>query len=72
MVRYRRDTKVKGRQGIFPKNTNTRQGMAAWRTWLGPDVAQPPKPASLRDAGFAAPCGGAGMLLLLARVWRCG
>jgi len=24
--------------------------------------SQPPKPASLRDAGFAAPCGGAGML----------
>jgi len=23
--------------------------------------SQPPKPASLRDAGFAAPCGGAGM-----------
>jgi len=27
--------------------------------------AQPPKPASLRNAGFAAPCGGAGMWLLL-------
>jgi len=27
--------------------------------------SQPPKPASLRDAGFAAPCGGAGMWLLL-------
>jgi len=23
--------------------------------------SQPPKPASLRDAGFAAPCGGAGI-----------
>ena len=31
----------------------------------------PPKPASLRDAGFAAPCGGDGMWLLLARVWLC-
>jgi len=31
---------------------------------------QPPKPASLRDTGFAALCcGGAGMWLLLARVW---
>jgi len=26
--------------------------------------SQPPKPASLRDAGFAAPCGDAGMWLL--------
>jgi len=33
--------------------------------------SQPPKPASFRDAGFAAPCGGAGMLLLLVRVWLC-
>jgi len=32
---------------------------------------QPPKPASLRDAGFAALCGGAGMWLLLARMWLC-
>jgi len=32
---------------------------------------QPPKPAPLRDAGFAALCGGAGMWLLLARVWLC-
>jgi len=30
-----------------------------------------PKAASLRDAGFAAPCGGAGMWLLLNRVWLC-
>ena len=27
--------------------------------------SQPPKPASLRDVGVAAPCGGAGMWLLL-------
>jgi len=36
---------------------------------------QPPtllRPASLRDAGVAALCGGsAGMWLLLARVWLC-
>ena len=32
---------------------------------------QPPKPASLRDAWFAALCGCAGMWLLLARVWLC-
>ena len=30
-----------------------------------------PTPALLRDAEFAAPCGGAGMWLLLARVWLC-
>ena len=34
-------------------------------------IAQPPKPASLRGAGFAAFCGDAGMRLLLARVWLC-
>jgi len=34
-------------------------------------LPQPPKPVSLRDAVFAAPCGGAGMWLLLARVWLC-
>ena len=34
--------------------------------------SQPHKPASLRDAGFAAPYGGAGMWLLsFARVWLC-
>jgi len=33
--------------------------------------SQLPKCASLRDAGFAALCGGAGMWLLLARVWLC-
>jgi len=31
----------------------------------------PPKPAALRDAGFAALCGSAGMWLLLAHVWLC-
>ena len=31
--------------------------------------SQPPKPASLRNVGFAAPCGGAGMWLHLARLW---
>jgi len=31
--------------------------------------SQPPRPASLRDAGFAAPCGGCGFSL--ARVWLC-
>jgi len=35
-------------------------------------LAQPPKPAALRYAGFAALCGSAGMWLLLARVWLCG
>jgi len=34
--------------------------------------SQPPKPASLRDAGFGAPCGGAGMFgFSFARVWLC-
>ena len=33
--------------------------------------SQPPKPASPRHAGFAAPCGGAWMWLLLALVWLC-
>jgi len=32
---------------------------------------QPPKPAALRDAGFAALCGIARIWLLLARVWLC-
>ena len=32
---------------------------------------QPPKSASLRDAGFAAPSGAAGMGLLPARAWPC-
>jgi len=32
---------------------------------------KPPKPASLRDAGFAAPCGGAGSGFFFARVWLC-
>jgi len=33
--------------------------------------SQAPKPAALRDARFAALSGGAGMWLLLARVWLC-
>jgi len=33
--------------------------------------SQPPKPAALRDAGFAALCGCAGMWVLLARVRLC-
>ena len=32
--------------------------------------SQPPKPASLRDAGFAAPLWQCWNRLLLARVWR--
>ena len=37
-----------------------RARIAGWVT-----CSQPSKPASLRDAGFATPCGGAGMWLLL-------
>ena len=33
--------------------------------------SQPPAPAALRDAGFAALCDGAWVWLLLARVWLC-
>jgi len=33
--------------------------------------SQPPKPASFRDAEFAALCGGAGTWFLPARVWLC-
>jgi len=45
----------------------------SWWCMLGAAATylQPPTPASLRDAGFAALCGGAGMWLLLARVWLC-
>jgi len=39
--------------------------------WAHAFLALFPKPAALRDAGFAALCGCAGVWLLLARVWLC-
>ena len=64
-LRCRRSGRLQQKNGVLNERVAQANAVAT--------RSQPPKPASLRDAGFAALCGGAGVWLLpCARVRLCG